>query len=105
MRPVDALRNLEVAAELIPSGPQIGAAVVESLRSLADHVERWRLLYLWEYLQFDGLAEPYRLIGADQNASSALREIAHELKLELLGPVELVSLVVARAPHRFAAPG
>jgi len=45
------------------------------------------------------------LIGAHQNTSAALRGIAHELKLELLGIVELGSLVVARAPIRFFAPG
>jgi hypothetical protein len=62
-------------------------------------------LYLWQYLQFDALAEPYRLIGVHQNASAALCGIAHEAKLELLGIVELGSLVVARAPNRLVALG
>jgi len=44
------------------------------------------------------------LIGAHQNASAALRGIAHELKLELLGPVEVARLDVARTPNRLAAP-
>jgi hypothetical protein len=63
-------------------------------------VERWRLDYLWEYLQFDAKAEPNRLIGAQQNASAALRGIAHVLKLPLLGPVELAEAVRDSPPAR-----
>lgn len=93
MSPLQALRELEIAAERIQLGPQIGPGVLDALRSLRGSVERWRLLYLWEYLQFDAAAEPNRLIGAHQNASAALRGIAHDLKLELLDPVELAALV------------
>ena len=97
MTPVQALRELEVAVELIPHGPQNGSNVVEAIRGLRRQVERWRLLYLWGYLQFDAKAGPNRLIGANQNASAALRGIAHDLKMELLSPVELAALVTSRA--------
>lgn len=93
MSPLQALRELEIAAERIHLGPQIGPVVLDALRSLRGPVERWRLLYLWEYLQFDAAAEPHRLIGAHQNASAALRGIAHDLKRELLNSVELAALV------------
>ena len=89
MSPAQALRSLEISAEYINESPQTGAHVVEALRCLRGKVERWRLLYLWDYLQFDAKAEPNRLIGAHQNASAALRGIANELKLELLDPVQL----------------
>lgn len=90
---MQALRELEIAAERIHLEPQIGPVVLDALRSLRGPVERWRLLYLREYLQFDAAAEPHRLIGAHQNASAALREIAHDLKRELLNPIELPALV------------
>jgi hypothetical protein len=54
------------------------------------------LLYLWKYLQFDAKSEPNRLIGAHQNASAALRGIAHDLKMEPLNPVELAAMVASR---------
>ena len=63
-KPVHPFRTLEIAAERIASGPQTGPIVVEAPRRLSDRVERWRLLYLREYLQFDATAEPNRLIGA-----------------------------------------
>jgi hypothetical protein len=93
MTPSQALRVLEIAAEHIRDGPQTGANVVEALQSLRGNVERWRLLYLWEYLQFDAKDEPHRLIGADQNTSAALRGIASELKLTLLDPVQLAKAI------------
>ena len=96
MTPRQALRELEVAAELISDGPQTGSNVVEAMQGLGRQVERWRLLYLWEYLQFDAKTEPNRLIGAHQNASAALRGIAHDLKMELLSPVELAAMVTSR---------
>lgn len=96
MTPTRALRTLEIAAEHIHEGPQTASDVVEAMRSLGGKVERWRLLYLWEYLQFDAKAEPNRLIGAHQNASAALRGIAHELKLTLLDPVELAKAVAEK---------
>ena len=97
MIPGQALRELQVAAELMPHGPQTGSNVVEAIRGLGRHVERWRSLYRWEYFQFDAKAEPNRLIGAHQNASAALRGIAHDLKMELLSPVELAAQVTSRA--------
>lgn len=93
---LQARRTLEVAAEHIPHGPQTGRDVTKALRCLAGHVERWRLLYLWEYLQFDAKAEPNRLIGAQQNASAVLRGVAHDLKADLLDPIELAALVRTR---------
>jgi hypothetical protein len=80
-----------------------GSLVVAALRTLAWHVGRWRLLYLWEYLQFDAKAEPNRPIGAHQNASAALRGISHQLGHQLLGPVELASLLVVRDGEDSAA--
>ncbi len=102
MTPLQALRELEVAAEQIRDGPQTGTIVLNAMRSLRGRVERRRLLYLWEYLQFDAAAGPHRLIGVHQNASAALRGIANKLKLELLGPVELVGLIASRS-ERFPA--
>ena len=84
MTPLQALRELEVAAELISHRPQTVSNVVDAIRVIASQVERWRLLYLWEYLQFDAKAEPNRLIGAHQNASAALCGIARDLKMEPL---------------------
>lgn len=95
MQPLKALRNLEVAAERIRSGPQVSPSEIRALRALSNRVERWRLMYLWEYLQFDAEAEPNRLIGAQQNLSAALRGIAYELKTELLGPSELAAFMAA----------
>jgi len=95
MTPPQALRALEVAAEHIAESPQTGPRIVEAMQSLRGKVERWRLLYLWEYLQFDAKAEPNRLIGVHQNASAALRGIAHELNLDLLDPVSLAKAVRA----------
>ncbi len=86
-------RVLEIAAERIKDEPQTGPAVIEALRQLGGKVERWRLLYLWEYLQFDAAAEPNRLIGAHQNLGAALNGIAHELKIARLDPVALAAAV------------
>jgi len=58
-------------------------------------VMRWRLLYLWEYLEFDAKAEPNRLIGVHQNLGAALNGIAHELKLSRLDHVRLKELNAA----------
>ena len=88
---LSALRTLELAADRIADGPQTSPEVVEALRQLGGKVVRWRLLYLWEYLQFDAEAEPNRLIGAHQNLGAALNGIARELKMERLGPVALAA--------------
>ncbi|WP_298689103.1 hypothetical protein [uncultured Sphingomonas sp.] len=72
MLPTQAFRVLEIAAEGIAHGPQTGPDVVAALRALRGKAERWRLLYLWEYLEFDAVAEPNRLIGAHQNLGAAL---------------------------------
>lgn len=98
MEPLKALRHLEIAAERIRSGPQVSSSEVQALRALSDRVERWRLVYLWEYLQFDAEAEPNRLIGAQQNLSAALRGIGYELRTDLLGPSELAALMAAGEP-------
>ena len=84
-------RMLEVAAEQIDDQPQTNRAVIAALRELCGKVERWRLLYLWEYLRFDAAAEPHRLIGAQQNLNAALNGIARELKIERLGPMALTA--------------
>lgn len=85
-------RTIEIAAERIKDGPQTGAAVVEAMRKLGDKVERWRLLYLWDYLQFDAAAEPHRVIGVQQNLNAALNGIAHALKIERMDIIDLANL-------------
>ena len=90
-RRTQAFRTIEIAAERIGERPQTGPDVVKAIRELAQTVERWRLIYLWEYLQFDAAAEPNRLIGAHQNLGAALNGIARELKVERLGPVALAA--------------
>lgn len=98
----DAFIILELAADRIADAPQTGPEVVAALRFMRGKVTRWRLLYLWEYLEFDAQAEPNRLIGAHQNLGAALNGIAHELKLTRPDPVRLKELKAAN--DRPAAP-
>jgi len=86
-------RTIEIAAERIRDGPQTGADVVEAIQELRDCVERWRLLYLWDYLQFDAAAEPHRVIGVQQNLNAALNGIAHLLKIERMDIISLAKLI------------
>jgi hypothetical protein len=96
LNPIDALITLELAADRIALAPQTGPEVVTALRSMRGKVARWRLLYPWEYLEFDAQAEPNRLIGAHQNLGAALNGTAHELKLNRPDPVDLARLKAAR---------
>jgi len=96
LKPSDALIALELAADRIAQSPQTGPEVVTALRSMHGKVARWRLLYLWEYLEFDAQAASNRLIGAHQNLGAALNGIAHELKLSRPDPVRLAELKAAK---------
>jgi len=93
MRPLSALRTLEIAAERIKEGPQTGPEVIAALKSLNGKVRRWLQLSLWEALGTDISGSGAALIGARQTANACLNGLSSDLRIERLGPVELAALV------------